>query len=160
MSMCNLVRLSWRSDTQCPPYIPQHPSEYGYLWEPTLADGRRIKIHIPRMIALLLWAASLYHQFKGAVMPQELLNAIKQHLASPDTSLDNGDDWGLVQKWLLMAAQKDGGGGDISKYKSHLAFRTATLLSNDDLIHRWITERLDYIGKASRVREHDRWESR
>ncbi len=63
------------------------------------------------MIALPLWVASVYHQFKGTVMPQELLNTIKQHLASPDTSLDNGDDWGLVQKWLLMAAQKDGGGG-------------------------------------------------
>ncbi len=85
----------------------------------------------------------MYHQFKGAVMPHKLLNAIKQHLASPDTSLDNRDDWGLVQKWLLVAAQKDGGGGDISKSKSHLAFCTNTLLSNDDLIHRWITEKLD-----------------
>jgi hypothetical protein len=44
-------------------------------------------------------------------MSHELLNAIKQHLASPDTSLDNRDDWGLVQKWLLVAAQKDGSGG-------------------------------------------------
>jgi hypothetical protein len=44
------------------------------------------------MIALPLRAASLYHQFKGAVMPHKLLNAIEQHLASPDTSLDNGDD--------------------------------------------------------------------
>ena len=42
-----------------------------------------------------------------------------------------------------MAAQKDGGGGDISKSKSHLAFRTDTLLSNDNLIHRWITEKPD-----------------
>ena len=76
-------------------------------------------------------------------MPHELLNAIEQHLASQDTSLNNGDDWGLVQKWLLVAAQKDGGGGDITKSKSHLAFRTDTLLSNDDLIHRWITDKLD-----------------
>ncbi len=68
-------------------------------------------------------------------MPHELLNAIEQHLASPDTSLDNGDDWGLVQQWLLVAAQKDGRGGDISKSKSHLTFRTDTLLSNDDLLH-------------------------
>jgi hypothetical protein len=90
------------------------------------------------MIALPLQAASLYQQFKGAVMPHKLLNAIEQHLASPVTSLGNGDDWGLVQNWLLVAAQKDGGGGDISKSKSHLAFRTDTLLSNDDQIHRWI----------------------
>ena len=42
-----------------------------------------------------------------------------------------------------MAAQKDGGGGDISKSKSHLALRTDTLLSNNDLIHQWITEKLN-----------------
>jgi hypothetical protein len=63
------------------------------------------------MIALPLRAASLYHQFNGPVMPHEFLNAIEHHLASPETSLDNGDDWGLVKKWMLVAAQKDGGGG-------------------------------------------------
>ena len=63
------------------------------------------------MIALPLWVASLYHHFKGVVMPYKLLNAIEQHLASLDTSLGNRDDWVLVQKWLLMASQKDGGGG-------------------------------------------------
>jgi hypothetical protein len=124
-------------------WYANNPSEYGNLWEPTIADGTKVEVHIPRMIALLLRVASLYHQFKGAVMPHKLLNAIEQHLASPDTSLNNGDDWGLVQKWLLVAAQKDGGGGDISKSKSHLAFCTDTLLSNDDLIHWWITEKLD-----------------
>ena len=50
---------------------------------------------------------------------------------------------GTTQEWLLVAAQKDGGGGKISKSKSHLALRTDTLLSNDDLIHRWITEKLN-----------------
>jgi hypothetical protein len=94
------------------------------------------------MIALPLWVASLYHQFKGSVMPHKLFNAIKQHLASPDTSLDNEDDWGLVQKWLLVVAQKNGVGGDISKSKSHLV-HTDALLSNNDLIHRWITEKLN-----------------
>ena len=126
--------ISWYSD---------HPSEYGNLWEPNANDGTRVELHVPRMVALPLRAASLYHQFKGAVMPHELLNAVEQHLASLDTSLDNGDDWGLVHKWLLVAAQKDGGGGDITKSKSHLAFRTDALLSNNDLIHRWITEKLN-----------------
>ena len=50
------------------------------------------------VIALPLRAVKLYQEFKGVVMPHELLAAIKQHLASDDTSLDNGDDWGLVQK--------------------------------------------------------------
>jgi hypothetical protein len=72
--------LSWYAD---------NPSEYGNLWEPTISDGTRVEVHIPRMIALPLRAASLYHQFKGAVMPHKLLNAIKQHLTSPDTSLSN-----------------------------------------------------------------------
>jgi len=124
-------------------WYADNPSEHGNLWEPTIADGTKVEVHIPWMIALPLRAASLYHQFKGAVMPHELLNAIKQHLASPVTSLGNGDDWGLVQNWLLVAAQKDGGGGDISTSKSHLAIRTDTLLSNNNLIHRWITEKLD-----------------
>ncbi len=42
-----------------------------------------------------------------------------------------------------MAAQKDGRGGDITRSKSHVAFRTDALLSNNELIHRWITEILD-----------------
>ena len=48
-----------------------------------------------------------------------------------------------MQKWLLVATKKDGGGGDITKSKSHVALRTDTLLSNDDLIHRWIADKLD-----------------
>jgi hypothetical protein len=68
---------------------------------------------------------------------------MERHPASPDTSLDNGDDWGLVQKWLLVAAQRDNGNGDPTKRKSFIAFWTDALLSNDALIHRWINDRLD-----------------
>jgi hypothetical protein len=126
--------LAWYAD---------NPSEYGNLWDPTPEDGTRVELHVPRMIALPLRAASLYHQFNGPVMPHEFLNALEHHLASPETSLDNGDDWGLVTKWMLVAAQKDGGGGDTAKSKSLVAFRTDALLSNDDLIHRWIADKLD-----------------
>jgi hypothetical protein len=94
------------------------------------------------MIALPLQVASLYHQVKGVVMLHELLNAVEQHLASPATSLDNGDNWGLVQKWLLVAAQKDGSGGDPAKSKSFIAFHMDALLSNN-VIHGWMTESLD-----------------
>ena len=120
--------ISWYSD---------HPSEHGNLWDPNANDRTNVELNILRMVALPLRAASLYHQFKGAVMPHKLLNAIEQHLASLDTSLDNRDDWGLVQKWLIVAAQKDGRVGGITQSKSHLdlAFCTDTLLSNDDLIH-------------------------
>jgi len=104
--------------------------KYGNLWEPTVTDGMRGELHVPRMIALPLRVASLYHQFKGPVMPHELLNTIKLHLASPDTTLDNGDEWGLVQKWLIVASQKDGSGGGGTKSKSHVAFCTDALLSN------------------------------
>ncbi len=120
-----------------------HTLEYGKLWELTANDGTRVEIHVPRMITLPLWVARLYHQFKGVAMPHKLLNAMEQHLASPATSLDNGDNWGLVQKWLLVAAQKDSSGGDLAKSKSLIAFHTDALLSNDDFIHRWITEKLD-----------------
>jgi hypothetical protein len=126
--------LAWYAD---------NPSEYGNLWDPTPEDGTRVELHVPRMIALPLRAASLYHQFNGPVMPHEFLNALEHHLASPETSLDNGDDWGLVTKWMLVAAQKDGGGGDTAKSKSLVTFRTDALLSNDDLIHRWIADKLD-----------------
>ncbi len=95
------------------------------------------------MLALPLWAPKLYHTFNGAVMPHELLATIEQHLASPATALDNGDDWGLVQRWLLVAAQRDDGGGDPTKVKSHIAFPTGSLLSNDALIHQWANDRLD-----------------
>jgi len=92
-------------------WYDDNPDKYGNLWEPTMTDGTRGELHVPWMIALPLRAASLYHQFKGTVMPHELLNTIELHLASPDTTLDNGDEWGLVQKWLIAASQKDGGGG-------------------------------------------------
>ncbi len=95
------------------------------------------------MIALPLWVGRLYHQFNGAVIPHELLAAVEQHLASPDTSLDNGDDWGLVKKWLLVAAQRDNGNGDPTRRKLFNAFQTDALLSNNALIHRWINNQLD-----------------
>jgi len=50
------------------PWYADNPSEYGNLWDPTLADGTRAELHIPRMIALPLRAASLYHQFSGPVI--------------------------------------------------------------------------------------------
>ncbi len=92
------------------------------------------------MIALPLQVTKLYHQFKGVVMPHELLDAVEVHLAGPETSLDNRDDWGLVQKWILGTAQEDS--SNLTS-KSFLAFRTDTLWSSDDLIHRWIDDCLD-----------------
>jgi hypothetical protein len=103
----------------------------------------RTKLHVPQMIALPLRAVRLYHQFNGAVMPHELLAAVERHLASPDISLDNGDDWDLVQKWLLVAVQRDDGNGDPTKRKSFIAFWTDALLFNNALIHRWINDRLN-----------------
>jgi hypothetical protein len=41
---------------------------------------------------------SIYQGLKEGVMPHELLDAIKNHLTSPETKLNNGDEWGLVQK--------------------------------------------------------------
>jgi hypothetical protein len=102
------------------------------------------KLHVRWMIALPLRAARLYHQFNGVVMPHELLAAVEWHMASPDTSLNNGDNWGLVQKWLLVAAQRDDGNGDPTKRKLFIAFQTdALVLSNDALIHRWINDWLN-----------------
>ncbi len=70
----------------------------------------------------------LYYEFKGAVMPCKLLAAIERHLASNETTLDNGDDWGLVQQWLLVASQRDDGGGDQAKRKPFWALRADPLL--------------------------------
>jgi hypothetical protein len=94
------------------------------------------------MIALPLRAAQLYQNFNGPVRPHELLAAIEQHLASPDMDLDNGDDWGLIKKWLTVAAQTDGG-QDTAKPKSHIAFATNAIITSDELIHQWFADRLD-----------------
>jgi hypothetical protein len=126
--------MAWYQDNQ---------TEYGILWDPTVQDGTKEDIHVPRLITLSLRAAKLYNQLGGAVMPHELLDALETHLSGPGTLLDNGDDWGLVQKWLLVAAQKDGGNGDPNKLKSHIAFWVDALLSNDTLINCWISDRLD-----------------
>jgi hypothetical protein len=68
--------LSWYTDNL---------SKYGKLWDPTANDGPKVELHVPRMIALPLRVASHYRQLKGAVMPQELLDAMEKHLASPAT---------------------------------------------------------------------------
>jgi len=118
-------------------------SEYGKLWDPLPQDGARVENHVPKLIALPLRAVKLYQDFKGAVMPHELLAVIEQHLASNETSLNNGDSWGLIQKWLLVASQRDDGGGDLVKRKPFLALHADPLLSNDPLILRWTNVRLD-----------------
>lgn len=121
-------------------FYADNPSEYGKLWDPTRADGVKVEVIVPRMIALPLRAAKIYQDMKGAVMPHELLQAVEDHLASPETTLSNTNEWALVQKWLLVAAQKDGA---TPKSKSWLAFSTNALLSNEELIHRWIGDRID-----------------
>ncbi len=75
-------------------------------------------------------------------MPHKLLE-VGMHLGGNDTSLGNKDSWGLVQKWLLVALQMDGGNGNLAKSKSHMAFWMDPLLSNNNLIHQWITDWLD-----------------
>ena len=121
-------------------FYADNPAEYGKLWDPTLADGAKVEVIVPRLIALPIRAAKIYQNMKGAVMPHELLQALEDHLASPHTALDNTNEWALVQKWLLVAAQKDGA---TPRSKSWLAFSTNALLSNEDLIHRWIGDRID-----------------
>ena len=76
-------------------------------------------------------------------MLHKLLVALEIHLASPNTALGNKNDWGLVQRWLLVVAQKDGGNGDRSQSKSFIAFKMDVILTNDNLIHCWISNRLD-----------------
>jgi hypothetical protein len=124
--------MAWYQDNQ---------TEYGNLWDPTVQEGTKEDILVLQLIALPLKAAKLYHQLGGAVMPHELLDTLETHLSGPDTSLDNGDNWGLVQKLLLVAVQKDGSNGDPNKSKSHIACWVDALLSNDTLIHRWISNR-------------------
>ena len=129
-------------------------SQYGKLRDPQQGDAETVELHVPRMIALPLRAAQLYQTFNGPVMPHELLAAIEQHLASPDTDLDNGDDWGLVKKWLVVAAQTDGGQGT-AKPKSHIAFTTNAIITNDELIHQWFADRLDAtMGKRPEATSH------
>ncbi len=124
-------------------WYADNPLEYGKLCNPTANYGPKVELHVPRMIGLPLQVTSFYHQLRGAVMLHELLDTVEKHLANPATSLDNGDNWGLVQKWLLVAAQKDGSGGDPAKSKSFIAFCMDALLSNNDLIHWWMTEMLN-----------------
>ena len=116
-------------------------SQYGKLRDPQQGDEAKVDVHVPRMIALPLQAAQLFMNFKGAVMPHELLAEIELHLASPKTALGNGDEWGLVKKWLTVAAQTDGG-QSANKPKSYIAFATTAIITNDELIQRWMTDQL------------------
>jgi hypothetical protein len=95
-----LLALAWKKclvvddKTRLGKWYANNPSEFGNLWDPTAQDGPREELHVPWMIALPLWVVRLYHQFNGAVMPHKLLAAVDRHLASPETSLGNRDDWG------------------------------------------------------------------
>jgi hypothetical protein len=42
-----------------------------------------------------------------------------------------------------MATQKDGGNGDRTWSKSFIAFKTDAILTNNDLIHCWISNHLN-----------------
>ncbi len=42
-----------------------------------------------------------------------------------------------------MAAQKDGGNDDRTRSKSFITFKTGAILTNDDLIHCWISDHLN-----------------
>ena len=64
---------------------------------------------------------------------------MEEHIGSPDTTLD-GTEWGLIQKWFIVTAQKDGA---TPTSKSWIAFASSALLSNEELIHRWISDRMD-----------------
>jgi len=73
-------------------WYASNTTQYGKLWNPQLGDGQKVEVNVPRLIALPLWAAKLYHKRGGAVMPHELMADIELHLASPDTNLGNGDE--------------------------------------------------------------------
>lgn len=109
------------------------------LWTPQQEDGTTVEVMVPRMIALPLRAAKLYHDHGGTVMPHELLADIEQHLAGPDTSLNNRDDWNLIKTWLQVAGQLDKG----TPHKSHIAFTTEANIMSDKLIHRWMSDHID-----------------
>ncbi len=85
--------------TQLRDFYTDNQAEYGKF---------KIEVIVPQMIALPLRAAKIYQDMKGAVMPDELLQALEDHMASPDTMLANANEWAHVQKWLLVGAQKDG----------------------------------------------------
>ena len=75
-------------------YTDNH-TEYGNLWDPTPQDGPRTKLLVPRMIALPPWAAKLYHNFNGAVMPMNYwppLNSTWQARPQP-LAMGMSGDW-------------------------------------------------------------------
>ncbi len=79
-------------------WYSDNPGEHGKLWDPDVGAGTKNELFVPRMIVLPLQAVSIYQGLKEGVMPHKLLDTIKNHLTSPDTKLNNGDEWGLVQK--------------------------------------------------------------
>jgi hypothetical protein len=49
----------------------------------------------------------------------------------------------MVQRWLLVATQKDGGNADQTQSKSFIVFKTNAILTNNDRVHCWISNCLD-----------------
>ena len=65
-------------------WYANNTAQYGKLWNPQPGDGSKVEVKVPRLIALPLWAAQLYQNRGGVVMPHDLLADIEMHLASPD----------------------------------------------------------------------------
>ena len=83
-------------------WYADNPAEYRNLWDPTPQDGTRTELLVLKMLALALWAAKLYHNFIGAVMPHEMLAAIEQHLSSPaslPSTTGTSGDWSNNGCW-------------------------------------------------------------
>ncbi len=92
--------MSIDEETKLRDWYAHNPAEYSKLWEPSLADGIKVDIVVPQTIALPLR--------KGAIMPHKHLQVLEDHLAGPNTTLGNGNNWGLVQKWLMLPPRRMG----------------------------------------------------
>jgi hypothetical protein len=109
-------------------------TQYGKIWNPQLGDGTKVEVNVPRLIALPLQAAQLYQKRGGDVMPRELMADMESHLTSTETTLGNKDEWGLIKTWLQVTAQTNRGQGTQTRPKSHIAFLTDAIFT-DDPIH-------------------------
>ena len=114
------------------------------LWHATGGNITRQEVKVPYVLALPGVLLEFIHARGGQCRPHELLQEVRR--LEGEYTIPN-DNWELVAKWCMVAAQASAADGD-----SHLALKIMPAFSADKSFLEWCERRID-ITMGIRVRE-------
>ena len=93
--------------------------------------------HVPHMLAIPLIAVKLFELHKKGKMPHECLDILISHL---EVNKESGNEWHLIQDWLITAAYCD---AKKRKKSSVISIEIEGVTCDDDKVREWSKNRLD-----------------